>query len=60
MTPLWVQDILFWLCLIFIGYFTCHFKLEKRFKKELDLKSEKLFKRIDQLQRKNKELREKT
>lgn len=51
MLPDWIQEIVLWASLVFSGYCICHFQLEKKFRKELELKTEKLLRKIDQLKR---------
>ena len=51
MVPDWVQEVILWGALFFSGYYTCHFRLEKKFKKELGLRTEKLLRKIDELKR---------
>lgn len=51
MMPDWIQELVLWGALFATGYFTCRFQLEKKFKKELELRSEKLLRKIDSLKR---------
>ena len=51
MMPDWVQEIVLWVALVAVGYFACHFQLEKKFKKELEIRSERLLRKIDELKR---------
>ena len=53
MAPLWLMDVTLWATIFFVGYYTCRFKLEKQFKKKLLLQTEKLQRKIRQLQEKS-------
>lgn len=54
MMPEWVKEVVLWLALFFSGYWTCHYRLEKKIRKQYELKSEKLLKRIEELKSKRK------
>jgi hypothetical protein len=49
--PAWLTEAVLWVSLFFVGYYTCYFKLEKEFKKKLDLKAQKLLRRIEELKK---------
>ena len=47
--PAWLTEMVLWASIFFVGYYTCYFKLEKEFKKKLDLKAQKLLRKIEEL-----------
>ena len=47
--PAWLTEMVLWTSIFFVGYYTCYFKLEKEFKKKLDLKAQKLLRKIEEL-----------
>lgn len=51
MIPDWVQEVVLWTALVFSGYWIGFYRLEKKLKKQYDLRAEKLLRRIDQLKR---------
>ena len=52
MVPDWIKEIVLWGAFFASGYYTCHFRLENKFKKELELRSEKLLRKIEELKKK--------
>lgn len=54
MMPDWVKEVVLWAALFFSGYWTCHYRLEAKVKKQYELKAAKLLKTIEDLKRKEK------